>query len=366
MAELQTSPNNIPAPQRTFGQIGILIFTAIIIFALAPFTVASIVGITNSTAETREAAAQLLEVSGAAYRTAIEGWLSERQSDLDTISVDPTFVQQVLLIKANPQNSLVQANILDRFTPISGTDQPFAEIYLLDEVGNLIFGTQPSNIGTLHSSRPYHRYGLLGPHITEPILDLATNEFFIAISVPVINVNLETEAVLVGQFSVEVLIGQITISDQAIGEEGEVYLVSPYQRPLSSLRYPFGEDELNSQIIKMALVSPDLKTETATYPNYANMDVIGNYQHIQDTNILLISEIPTSEAYADITTQIRFNAFLGIALVILAGFTSSLLYRRINTPLAKMTQHAQALSNGDCQAAFTYDRGDEMGTLVAA
>jgi PAS domain S-box-containing protein len=101
------------------------------------------------------------------------------------------------------------------------------------------------------------------------------------------------------------------------------------------------------------------------YQGLMNDSVIGVFAPIPDTDWAVIVELPTEEAYADITRMLQFLAVLILICTALAGIFGYGISRQIVKPIQYLTLTAESIGRGNLNTQVAdIKRQDEVGVLA--
>ncbi len=168
-------------------------------------------------------------------------------------------------------------------------------------------------------------------------------------------------------------------STEGMGQTGESYIValeaSSHQFELRSDMKTMGEGQYVTGFrLGRALdywndaVAYGEQGHYGTYTDSVDSAVLSafNQLSIDDVNWYLISKIDEFEVEAPVRKIIARTAMLSLALVLFIGIGAFAISRWITRPIIKGVQFAQAISEGNYDAAIAKDRNDELGKLAKA
>ncbi len=249
----------------------------------------------------------------------------------------------------------------------------FEELALLDAEGNEL-----ARVSHFHTFLP----GELGSQTASPAFQQAIRgQMYIAdqiqmspySSLPVISMAGPVQGggrtgVLASQVSVKGMWD--AMSQVAVGETGYAYIVerntglliahSALSRYLDSQ----GESMASVPIVRQLM---DGQTDVQhRYRGLEGVQVIGATTPLPDTNWILVVELPTSEALADVRQMLYLLAVLIVLGMVGAGSLGLIVPRRIVQPVLTLQEGAQRIGAGHLDHLIQVRTGDEMQDLAEA
>lgn len=100
--------------------------------------------------------------------------------------------------------------------------------------------------------------------------------------------------------------------------------------------------------------------------DYTDAEIDGNlvaFKQITGTDWVLVSYIPTSIVYANVTHVVTILIIVGVVAVVLLILLISLLVSRVIAPLSDITKNITAMANGDFTIDVKADSNDEIGAM---
>lgn len=162
------------------------------------------------------------------------------------------------------------------------------------------------------------------------------------------------------------------ISGIEIGQTGYAYLVDSaghfvaHQEPAQVLKR-YGEDM--SDLPPVAAFTYNLPPDNRSayeYTGLTGQHVVGFFMPVEATDWAVITELPTKEAYADITRMQWYLVGMIVLGMFVAGGISLVISRRLVRPILGLAETASAVASGDLEQTVTVEHEDEIGVLAAA
>ncbi|HLF28766.1 MAG TPA: GAF domain-containing protein [Anaerolineae bacterium] len=350
---------------RMFGGIGRSLLAAFLILTLI-----SIVLVGGATAVVgfdalRQAALARLSSVADLKQQAIQDWIVERQNDLGVIRSDPALSALMQTALSEPENADAVNALVTRLSAQTGSGQPFGSLFLIDAHDQSHVSTDPTQVGKVHSGKPYLVQGRLGPYVSSPYFDLTLGANQIAVAAPVQDRNGQALGVLVGQTNLDHL-SKIVLSGSGLGSTGESYLVSRNFRFLTQTRFTPAEDVLPLAGVRSRLGDPAASSGQDIYENYAGASVAGVYRFIPGLEVYLLTEQAVAEVLTQAQRALLASAAISLVATGIAAAGAYLTTRRLTRPIVDLTQTVMRVTEGDLQQTATIERRDEIGVLAQA
>ncbi|MBQ4832093.1 methyl-accepting chemotaxis protein [Pseudoalteromonas sp. MMG010] len=163
-----------------------------------------------------------------------------------------------------------------------------------------------------------------------------------------------------------------------MGETGESYLVGQDNRMRSnSFLDPTGhsvaasfsgtvaQNGVDSDATRQALLG---HSGTRIITDYNGNPVLSSYDAIEFGQFkwAIMSEIDEAEAFAELNANRWFSIILIIVASVIILIVARLIAKKISTPIIKISQVAEEISNGNLQFSVQVDQNDEVGDLQIA
>lgn len=249
------------------------------------------------------------------------------------------------------------------FTSIRTQNPDLLEIFVLTNPGGeVVFSTNSVNEGIFQVDARYFNEGrqhtFVHPVYPSPVL----NRPVITIATPLVDPAGATQGVLAAHINLDRL-DQIMADQTGLGATGETYLVDQYNEFVSSER--FGTQEFPRGVHSIG-ISAGLEgaTGTADYANYADEPVLGSYTWLEEQQLVLLTEMQQTEAFAP-ARQLAGTMFVGgLFTTGLLAVCVVLLAHQITRPIAALKQSATRIAQGDLTQRVAVGARDEIGTLA--
>jgi anti-anti-sigma factor len=249
------------------------------------------------------------------------------------------------------------------FTSVLVSHPDLLEIFVLSNPGGeVIFSTNPAYEGIFQVDARYFNEGrettFVHPVYPSPVL----NRPIITIATPLVSHAGATRGVLAAHINLDQL-NQIMEDQTGLGATGETYLVDQYNQFVSSERlgtqeFPRG---VHSNGINAGLAG---SAGTATYANYARVRVLGSYTWLEEQQLVLLTEMQQTEAFAP-ARQLAGTIFAGgLFATGLLAVCVVLLAHEITRPIAALTRSATRIAQGDLTQRVAVCTRDEIGTMA--
>ncbi|MFN3307902.1 MAG: GAF domain-containing protein [Anaerolineales bacterium] len=340
----------------------LLLFT--IALAILPTIIIGLVGLWLS-AQNLQQAFRVLGERANLERTQIKEWLNTKQSMLRLTISSPAItgtIENVLTLGsgAPEREKQILRNHWQRLLTPTG----FSQFMLLDEQGRVIVSSETTEEGKIFAHQTFFKQGLNSDYISPPFYDIRSDSYRIAFAEPTENAAKTSRGVVVGiaEFS---QLGQLLLSERALGETGEVYIVGSNFAALTPLL--FAETSGAGRVYvrtQGSLAAIQQKMDGASiYEDYRGQRVVGVYRWLPELQVALLAEVDQNEALANLNAFVRANLLiLGVTLAI-AVFFGGLIARSVSQPIVQLAVSAQALSSGDLSKRTNLRREDEIGAL---
>ena len=230
------------------------------------------------------------------------------------------------------------------------------ELLVIDRDGRVLISTVPSHVGR---SLFVDGVGAIGSTRVVPLgrTDLG-GEPTVVVTTPLYDDFGRARATLAATLDVRRL-DQTVLARTGLGTGGRTYLVSSDRRVFA--RGP--AQPVSSLAIERGLAG---QAGQASYDDYTGTPVIGSWAWVPSIGAALVSEVPTSVAFAPAGELARWITLIGAAVVaVLAGLTL-LGARRIARPILAITEAAEGVRAGDLERSAPVMTRDEVGSLAVA
>ncbi len=330
--------------------------------------------IENKRARQAKASEELLGVSAQAVRE-VDLWTKELRYDLRVFSSSYEVtenLERIPLANGEPVRSgIYLRRLTDYLNSVRERFPDYSELLVLDPHGHVLAtsAAQPRLV-PLHAE---WRTELTSREwaLSAPYWDSAGTHAEMLVSVPIMSVRRAGRgaggAQLLGALAARVNLRSVadTLRRFAPGESGQIYLTTRTGRIIVSSRG--SSRELMRQGFSREAASWLLEREGRAVPfsSFTGDRVVGSVRLVPALNWMVVSEIPSAEAFRQVT-RLR-NVTLGIVTLLLAvvGALAYLLSMLIVRPLVRLTQTAGKVAKGDLDVDLPVTERGEVGYLTA-
>ena len=212
--------------------------------------------------------------------------------------------------------------------------------------------------------------GAGGVYISEPLVDESSNTFGLIVALPIYD---SASGNLVGilrtTYALDELF-ELLNESRRMAEFGSVTLVVDEQR----LTNVDGTFTLVEAALDLDILTA-LRQETASF---LQEDYLGESQFLSMAPVSTLSHVPAvdglgwwvlahqaeEQALEPLMVQQRINTLLGILLAMAGGLIAAYAGRVLSEPIAKLTETAVRVRNGDLSARAVVEANDELGILA--
>ena len=295
----------------------------------------------------------------------IAAWVSSLQINLDLILQDKNIINSTsTIIQNSTEAESAKTEIRDRFNNLNKTTGYFEELFIMNENGEVILSTNPSQEGKIFSTQSFYHEGLKAAHVAPPIYDVSLAKYTIIFSQPIKNESGSVMGIIAGRANLNVL-DQIMVERAGLGDTGETYLVGSNYAALSQLR--FSDSKVGETYVRTIGTTKVIETQTIgseLYPDYRNIDVLGSYLWIPDLEVALIAERDQSEALQASNRASAITLGLMVLTVAIAVGAAFLVTGTIVNPISQLVTIAGNITSGNLEMRAQVQRDDEIGVLA--
>ncbi len=340
-----------------------------VIFSIVPAGVVAYFSLVSSIQTSQRLVLETLISEVEINQQTINSALRERLSDLENFTQVPyNQAQMEELLTTETADESLSRELFAALEPQVGVEAPFAEIFLLNDQGIVIFSTNPENLRTNHRHQSHFLDGIQSPSISSCFFNPSTAEHQIILSVPVSGPLGRRIGVLAGRIQVLELLPDWLGENDHTTTTGQVYLVSKDQEFVTPLRFPPQSEPATSDAILRALgkVTGEARDGQGIYLNYNGVQVVGAYRWMPDLQAVILAERNEAEALQDVA---QLEQLIGIATIItlfVALCVSLYLAARITLPIRLLTEVVTAIAGGDLTRRVEVESTKEIGMLSGA
>ncbi len=295
----------------------------------------------------------------------IERWVDDQRKEVQLLAGLPLVrTNASMLAKSklvSPEANSAYDTLSTYLRSVVKNQTKFDEIFVLNQVGRVIFSTDPLHEGSIVTGVNYvnvAQFGLYIENIYPNDADIPT----MTIASPLFDRDNNVYAVLAAHVNLSRL-DDILVQRVGLGRTSETYLVDSKQRFVSSKRFgrPGIPIVIDSYGIQQALAR---QNGVAKYQNYAGEAVVGVYHWLEGRDLILLSEVTQAEAFAPARELSIVIVTIGLVLEGLALLAVFALVRQVVVPVAQLTEAAAQVAEGNLQNADLPSRDDELGLLI--
>ncbi|MBN2147514.1 MAG: GAF domain-containing protein, partial [Anaerolineales bacterium] len=365
--------------QRT-GSIRTRLLWAFILLVLLPVTILSLVLVLSNAQGNR---LQLEEKLGTVltYKIiAIEDWLSHLKAEaadtaigLDALSVASTGNQETSTptepesreVAEEPVAQSWEEQIRDMqgayLQQLAQQSEYVDEWILLDLNGIVQLASGSTVVGRNLAGEAFFLPDIEDTTVPAPVYssELGYVSFFVV--QPIFSADGEKDGLLVGRAD-KMLLNQILLEEQGLGETGETFLVGSDYEFLSTPRYPV-DTNINRSTAAMAAVMGQ-EDGSSTYTSYRGVTVFGVYRWLPQLEAGLIAEQELLESVRASYAVMAVNLSVGIASLLIAMVAALVITSDIATPVSELAETAAQVTRGNLFLEVETERSDEIGALA--
>ncbi|WP_110515146.1 SpoIIE family protein phosphatase [Herpetosiphon llansteffanensis] len=295
----------------------------------------------------------------------IERWVDDQRKEVQLLAGLPLVRSNASMLAnaklVSPEANSAYDTLATYLRSVVKNQTKFDEIFVLNQVGRVIFSTDPLHEGTIITDREYTnvaQFGLYIENIYPNDADIPT----LTIASPLFDRDNNVYAILAANVNLSRL-DDILVQRVGLGRSSETYLVDSKQRFVSSKRFgrPGMPIVVDSYGIQQALAR---QNGVAKYQNYAGEAVVGVYHWLEGRDLILLSEVNQAEAFAPARELSIVIFTIGLVLEGLALLAVFALMRQVVVPVAQLTEAAVQVAEGNLQQADLPARDDELGLLI--
>jgi GAF domain-containing protein/HAMP domain-containing protein len=145
--------------------------------------------------------------------------------------------------------------------------------------------------------------------------------------------------------------------------EAETYLVNLNFTPVTKTRTPV--DVVRTKAALDSILK-NTSSSKATYPNYADEQVLGYYEWFQPMQLAVIAEVPLNFVINNSLNALAGSALLALFVVAIAIAAVAISARTISEPIKTLAQTTESFAAGRLSSRAIVDREDEIGALAKA
>lgn len=355
-----------------FGSIRTRLLAIIVTLALLPALVigalSSFFGITRSIERTQYQLGAVADLK----MLEINSWLDSLTTNLQVAlpSSDQVGYAEMLLKDLVGTQSedyrVIYEREKNRFQQVMTIGRVFTEIFLVDMSGKVVVSTDSNHEGYVEQGYNYYNLGLQGGGISTPFRYPYNDELSIIASVPVTNNDGEQIGLIAGRANLASL-ETIMLERAGLGQQGESYLLATNTLQLLTQSI-FEGAQVGDYIYSMgiSIAAERGVNGEGRYENPWGMPVLGAYRAMPEMGMVLLSEIPESEALLPVYQTGLINVFMTVGTLIIAVIVALLFTNRLTRPITELASTAEQISLGNLDLVAKTEQKDEIGALAGA
>jgi diguanylate cyclase (GGDEF)-like protein len=342
---------------------------AVLATLLPSLTTVWISYIENKRALTAKASEALLGTSAQAVRE-VELWTKELRYDLRVFSSSYEVtenLERIPLVKGEPVHSGVyHARLTDYLNSVRDRFTDYAELLVLDEHGHVVATSAAQQRAVLLPADWATELRTNEWALGVPYWDAAADHAEMVVAVPIRAAGRGAVGRVLGALTARVTLRTVadTLRRFAPGDLGQIYLITREGGLIVSSRGSSQAlmDQRYTQDAANWLL--DREGRAVQFSSFSSEPVVGSARRVPALNWLVVSEIPSNEAFRQVA-RLR-NVTLGIVTLLLAvvGALAWFLSLLIVRPLDRLTQGAAKVAGGDLDVDLPVTAGGEVGYLT--
>ena len=258
---------------------------------------------------------------------------------------------------------------------LMGLDDSFRGLLLLDERDRVSAEVSRQSfhiaekIVTRIESAVYSRVRSGERAISQIYIDESTGEPLVIAAIPVTDALGDYRGMLAAEVNLKSM--WELVGGLKVGNTGRAYVVDRTGRLLAygdAARVLRNERVGNVEAVQrfMQSSSPPSESEVLTYRGIAGTTVLGAYVPLGTPDWAVVTELPTREAYRQVSNDILVSGLITLCMTVFAALTGALVSRRLTIPLVELTGTADRISRGETSLRASLRGPREVTHLAAA
>lgn len=300
-------------------------------------------------------------------KNAIKDWLNVVQSNLGLVYQDRLVRQSIYAyLEAIPNTNIAlsQNQLRNELVSFNNRSNYYIEIFIMNREGEIILSTNSLQEGKIQVNQNFFQEGFQGAFVSPPAYEVSLSSYSIVISEPIVISTGTTIGVLAGRVNLSTL-DAIMQQQTGLGEAGETYLVSSNSAVLTNLNqieFIPGETYIRTEGVNNAIQNKTIGS--STYTDYAGNPTFGVYHWIPELQIALIAEYDESEALQASNRVLQITVGLIVLITLIAIFIAFIVTSSITSPITKLVEIADNISQGNLDLHAEVIQQDEIGILA--
>jgi methyl-accepting chemotaxis protein len=208
-------------------------------------------------------------------------------------------------------------------------------------------------------------------YLSNVYIEILTGEPMIILSVVERNAFKDLRSILVAELDLKFmwdLIGTVTVGENGLGN---VYVVDRQGALIAfkdTTRILKGEKLNQVKAVAEFIAHPETTSvaDIWTYDGITGKSVVGTYQRLVSPDWAVVTEVPVSEAYREVTQATLVSVIVTAVMALAAGLVGFILARRLSAPLVNLTATAAAIAAGDNVLEARVTGSKEVNALAEA
>lgn len=310
-----------------------------------------------------------LEVTATLKEEALNLWVKNQVDATVSLSQLPEILTEAQVLVTADESSIAFREArqqMQQYMASALAGRPdLKEVFILTPVGGkIVFSTDTSREGEFRVRDRYFIQGRTQTFVQNVYPSPVTQRPTMTISTPLRDNQGQTFGVLAAHLSLQQM-DRIIFDSTGLGEQGETYLVNNLRVFVSGEE--FGRQEFprggHSEGIDRGL---QRENGRGSYLNYAGVPVLGVYRWLEKQELVLLVEMPRSEALAPARQLAWTILVVGLTFSALLTLGVYLLARQISRPILAIATVATKVADGDLTPVAPVMTDDEVGTLAMA
>lgn len=319
----------------------------------------------NKRALTAKASEELLGLSAQAARE-LDLWTKERRYDLRVFSSSYEVTENLERIPRVGGEAVHSGRAYQRLTDYLNSVRDrfvdYGELLVLDPHGHIVASSAKTPRAL--ALPPDWQTQMRGDNLvlSVPYWDSTDSRPEMVVAVPI----RPASGRLLGAITARVNLRGVadTLKRFAPGETGQVYLMGETGRLIVSSR------GTSAEVMKLQYKPDDThwllarEGRAIQFASVTGERVVGSVRHVPGLDWIVVTEIPTAEAFLQVARLRNMTFLIVAALFVAVGALGYLLGLLIVRPLTRLTQGAAKVAAGDLQVDLPVVTGGEVGYLT--
>ncbi|MBZ0292048.1 MAG: methyl-accepting chemotaxis protein [Anaerolineae bacterium] len=260
---------------------------------------------------------------------------------------------------------------LDTMRSYADTFEEVDAAFLTDASGTVVVstneelvpeGTSLSEIPTIDLER-----GMQSTYLSDIFLSIDGVTKIFVVGTPIKDQSGKSIGMLAIRTKLDAL-NDITQDYTGLGQTGESYLVNIDDK-LMRTTSRFIQDTVLSQMVDTYPVAQAIDGVTegnGIYLDYRGEEVLGVWHILEESDLLLLTEIDSSEAYAPAAELSRTVLIIIVVVAVILNIVSIWISRSISKPILTIIKSATQVASGELDVQVKIPHKNELGVLAAA